>query len=485
MHVRFRKSVGLLSLLAGLLWLSVSVRSQEPPPPPGPQASPAPPADMPPTPNGVEILSRGPVHEAFAGPATEPVPTTPVQKVPPRPIDEIPPADKPDGNAIWIPGYWAYDDERTDYLWVSGTWRTPPPGKHWMAGYWKEDAGQYRWVPGFWTTADVQADGNHQLTYMPVPPAPPNTAPPGEPPNGDSFYVPGQWAWHDAGYVVVNGAQVYREAGYSWTAGYWARVQPGYVWIAAHYRWTPSGYIYISGYWDLAVARRGFLYAPVYVNTVVVGPGFVYTPAYAVPPTVIVDAFWVRPAYCHYYFGDYYGQVYVGLGFESCAVYYRRHYEPIFAYTVYEHRAEPRWASVQVDICLGRAAGRYPCPPRTLVEQVRVGYRGPGLVASVRIGEVSGMRTVRLEQRERIEAVRHAEAIRHVAMERNLHEVHQAGGALRAPQTASYHAPVAPGHVAANAHPGGARPPTLANKGVIPTNRKVIEKKKPDPHEKK
>jgi hypothetical protein len=467
-----------------MLWLSMAVHSQEPPPAPQPQAASG---DLPPTPNGVEVQSRGPIHEAFATPTTEPAPTKPVEKAPPKAIDEMPPAEKPEGNAIWIPGYWAWDDDKKDYLWVSGTWRTPPPSKHWMAGYWKEESGQYGWVPGFWTAANPQGDSNHQVTYMPAPPEAPNVSSPGEPPTPESFYVPGQWVWHDAGYIAINGAQGYRDAGYSWTAGYWARVQPGYVWVAAHYRWTPSGYVFIAGYWDLAISRRGFLYAPVYVDAAVVGPGFVYTPAYAVPHTVIIDAFWVRPCYCHYYFGDYYGPAYVGLGFESGAVYYRRHYEPIFVYAVYEHRAEPRWAAVQIDVSLGRAGGRYACPPRTVVDAVRVGYRGPGLVVSARIGEVSGVRTVRLEHHERVEAVRHAEAVRRVAAERNLHEVH--GAAPKAPRAAAYHLPTAPGgvHAPVNPHtPAGIHPGApLPGRGVIPAGKKPPPKKHPDPHDHK
>jgi hypothetical protein len=440
-----------------------------------PNSNGTPSGNPPQTANGVEVLSRGPVHEAFATPTTEPTPTMPVDKQPPKAIEEIPPAEKPQGNVTWIPGYWAWDDERKDYLWVSGTWRQPPPGKHWVSGYWKEETGQWRWVPGFWTVAEIQANGNHQVTYLPTPPAPPNASPPGEPPTPDSFYVPGHWVWHDAGYVVVNGTQVYREAGYAWVAGYWARVQPGYVWVAAHYRWTPSGYVFIPGYWDLALAQRGFLYAPVYVNAAILGPAFVYTPAYAVPHTVIIDALWVRPSYCHYYFGDYYGTVYTRYGFESCVVYSRRSYDPIFVYAVYEHRAEPRWASIQMDICLGRAAGRYPCPPRTLVEQARVGYRGPGLVASARVGEVYGVRTVRLDNRERLEAARHAQEIRHMAVERNLHEIRPAAGTPAAPRTAAYRLPGSPGAL----RPGPVsplRPP------VVPTNRKPV-KKHPDAHD--
>ena len=43
-------------------------------------------------------------------------------------VPELPPANKPDGPDVqWVPGYWAWDDERQDFIWVSGFWRVPPP----------------------------------------------------------------------------------------------------------------------------------------------------------------------------------------------------------------------------------------------------------------------------------------------------------------------------------------------------------------------
>jgi hypothetical protein len=44
----------------------------------------------------------------------------------------MPPDEKPEGEVIWINGYYAWDDERNDFLWVSGIWRTPPPSKRWV-----------------------------------------------------------------------------------------------------------------------------------------------------------------------------------------------------------------------------------------------------------------------------------------------------------------------------------------------------------------
>src|SRR5262245_52107742 len=252
-------------------------------------------AELPAVPRGVEVLTRGPIHEAYASLTADPVPTKPVAKAPPRPLEEMPPDEQPEGNVVWIGGYWAYDDDRSDFLWVSGTWRTPPPGKRWIAGYWRDQGDQWQWVPGFWAAAERE-EAAQQITYLPSPPAPPEVAAPGDPPTADSFYVPGNWVWADAGY--------------RWRAGYWARGQPGYVWLSSHYRWTPSGYSYVAGYWDLALSRRGVLFAPIIVDPLRVETRFVYTPAFVVRDTVVVDALFVRPATCHYYFGDYYGVTY-------------------------------------------------------------------------------------------------------------------------------------------------------------------------------
>src|SRR5262249_43273172 len=88
-------------------------------------------------PQGIEVQARGPVHDAYASLAADPVAPNPIAKNPPAPIEEMPPAEKPEGDCIWISGYWAWDDDRSDFLWVSGVWRAVPPGKQWVAGYWR------------------------------------------------------------------------------------------------------------------------------------------------------------------------------------------------------------------------------------------------------------------------------------------------------------------------------------------------------------
>jgi len=104
---------------------------------------------------GVQVLTRGPVHEAFAGIVTfNPEAGVEVLKAPPESIEEVPPDERPEGaNVTWIPGYWAWDDERNDFLWVSGVWRALPPGRQWVAGYWAQSRQGYQWTSGYWADA--------------------------------------------------------------------------------------------------------------------------------------------------------------------------------------------------------------------------------------------------------------------------------------------------------------------------------------------
>ncbi len=407
----------------------------------------------PPVPKGVEVLARGPVHEAFASLTAEPQPTKAVPKKPPKALQEMPPDEKPEGDAIWISGYWAWDDDRSDFLWVSGVWRTPPPGKQWVAGYWRDQDDGAQWVPGFWQpVAAQQQDAPQDVTYYPKPPDPPAVAAPGTPPSADTFYVPGHWEW--------NGAD------YAWRAGFWARVQPGYVWIPAHYRWTPGGYIYLAGYWDYSVKRRGVLYAPVIIDPNVVDATYVYTPAYAVDDTVVVDALFVRPCTCHYYFGDYYDVSYRDCGFTSCVVYSRSNYDSIVVYERYEHRDDPTWFNVQVNVYNDRVAGRAPVPPRTLNQQVTVVnnttvinntvvnnvnntnvnntnvtvnrqvMKTAVLAPPAKVMAANGVKPVKLDTETRQQVKQQATAVQQVAVQRTKSEVATPGGPPKQPHTA-------------------------------------------------
>jgi hypothetical protein len=262
-------------------------------------------------------------------------------------------------------------------------------------------------------------------------------------------------------------------------------VQPGFVWVPPHYRWTPGGYLYIAGYWDLAIAERGVLYAPVYVDPAVVRVGFVYTPGYVVSDTLVVDALFVRPCCCHYYFGDYYGPVYRDYGFETCVVYSRGHYDPVFVYACYEHRDEPSWVNVQIDISLGRHRGEG-CPPRTLVQQNTIinnitvnnvnnvtVNKVQMLAPASQLATFKGVSTVKLDPVARTQVRQQAAALQQVVQQRQQAEVAVPGGAPARPRVASLTVPKAQ-PVSVQAPPGSAARTAGRKLGVEETKARVV-----------
>ena len=130
---QFSPGFHILRMIAGLAILGLGISkasAQEVPPPlpadPNAAYAPDPAAPAPADPNA-EVLTRGPVHEAYAAPQSSGQTVgVIVPRQPANPIEEVPPDMKPDSpNATWIPGYWSYDDERRDFVWVSGVWRVP------------------------------------------------------------------------------------------------------------------------------------------------------------------------------------------------------------------------------------------------------------------------------------------------------------------------------------------------------------------------
>ena len=234
---------------------------------------------------------------------------------------------KPEGDsAVWIPGYWNWDDERKDFLWVSGVWRVPPPGFRWMPGYWHDLQGQgYQWTSGYWMPAHLQ-----EATFMPQPPQSIENGPTSAAPDGSHFWVAGHWQWYEGRYV--------------WQPGYWAVQQPDWIWVPATYYWCPSGWVYVPGYWDYPLARRGVIFSPVYFT----GPVAYYRPAVCLDVGVLSFSLFCRPAYCHYYFGDYYDDHYVAIGIRPWFYYNDPHrgYDPLFGYYRWyheEHLHEGAW----------------------------------------------------------------------------------------------------------------------------------------------
>jgi len=285
----------------------------------------------PPDDDGYEVLTRGPVHEAFAESVSfEPEPGIVVVVAPPEPIEELPPEVQPEGDHVeWIPGYWGWDDESDDYLWISGVWRDLPPGRQWVPGYWNTLAtGEWQWVSGYWADAATE-----EVAYI-------STAPPATLDIGPSVAAP------STGHSWIPGVWIHANTRYVWRPGYWSPLRSGWTWVPARYCWTPRGYVFVDGYWDHAVDRRGVLFAPVrYHRNAWRRPGYHYRPSIVVALNVFTDHLFYRPRTCHYYFGDYYEPRYRAAGYNASWAWHSRKgcYDPIYAYQRWHHRGDRRW----------------------------------------------------------------------------------------------------------------------------------------------
>lgn len=282
-----------------------------------------------PQPADVEVLTRGPVHEAFAQPVVlDEGKSFLITHKPPAPLEEMPPDQKPEGNHIlWIPGYWSWDIDRGDFIWVSGCWRAIPPGTSWVPGYWAEAKGGYEWIGGFWTAADTA-----EIEYLPAPPATLEEGPQGTG-SPDSIWIPGCW--------------VRQEGRYAWRPGFWEAAQANWVWEPAHYEYTPRGYVFVDGYWDYALHRRGVAYLPVYCPPSVYGrAGFRYSPDIVLDLDGLTLNLFVSPLQDQYYFGDYYGDAYSREGYYPWHQARDHHewYDPIYVHRQWQHRGDNKWA---------------------------------------------------------------------------------------------------------------------------------------------
>lgn len=308
-------------------------------------------------PAGMEVQARGQVHEAFAEPVdNRPGPGRIVPKQPPAAIEEVPPDKAPSGDMQWIPGYWAWEDDRNDFLWVSGIWRQAPPERQWVPGNWIQAEGGWQWVAGFWAPVE-----NKQVSYYPQPPAPIDAGPSVPAPTAVSTFVPGNW--------------VYMQTRYVWRPGFWIEPRIGWVWIPAHFVWTPAGYIFVEGHWDLELSRRGLLFAPVYFTTPLYArPGWTYCPSFVVQTDFVLGCLFVRRGCPSYFFGDYFGNTYVRGGYVAFCDFrpHRYGYDPLFSYYRWANRDVPRWDANLRSLYVARANDVAIRPPRTLVQQTTV-----------------------------------------------------------------------------------------------------------------
>ena len=375
----------------------------------------------------VEVLTRGPVHEAYAVPVSAGQTTGVIVPKQPGPaVEEVPPDMKPEGgNAVWIPGYWSWDDDRHDFLWVSGVWRVPPPGYRWMPGYWQEAPGQgHQWVSGYWMPAHLE-----EATFFPQPPQSIENGPTSAAPGPNFFWIAGHWQWLGTRYV--------------WQPGYWSVCQPDWIWIPASYYWCPRGWVYMPGHWDYPLVRRGLVFSPVYFA----GPVAVYRPAICLDVGAFSISLFARPAYGHYYFGDYYDDRYVAWGIHPWFYYNspRFGYDPLYTYYRWyhvEHLGERQWDDHLHgwhEYYRGHPDMR---PPHTLAAERAMMASHPGMVRADLhmardIHQAGGMRLQAVSAAERAQIHQAARETTHFAAERQQLE-RSGGGAVRGqPERAS------------------------------------------------
>ncbi len=158
-------------------------------------------------------------------------------KAPPATIVERPSGARPDRRAQWIAGYWAWDGDRDDFVWVGGSWQVPPPGSIWVAGRWNRDAGGWYWVPGLWTRRDIAANVAVDR------PAWRTTGPPADHPDDEPAPAPGLDFFFVPGHYAPDGDRL------AWIPGFWARSQPGWDWIPSRWVRRANGWDFREGHW--------------------------------------------------------------------------------------------------------------------------------------------------------------------------------------------------------------------------------------------
>ncbi len=314
------------------------------------------------TPNGagpvlndpIEVLTRGPVHEAFAQPQdVGPDMGEIAPKEPPPTIAEQPPDQKPEAdNAQWLPGYWAWDPARQDFTWVSGVYRVPPQNRQFVAGYWANTDEGWRWVPGYWANPNQP-----EQQYTPQPPAPLDDGPSLPAPDDNSTYLPGFWQ--------------YRNENFAWQPGYWSPLQSGRLWVGPRYEWTPRGYLFCNGYWDLPYHSRGLLFAPVaFHQPLWNNPNWSYQPGFVVGFGSFLDSAFCRTGGSHFYFGNYYGNNYAGLGYRPWYNGAGR-YNPMFAHHQWSNNLGPNYVANTQRLYNDRNLGRASAPALSIAAQNR------------------------------------------------------------------------------------------------------------------
>jgi hypothetical protein len=308
--------------------------------------------------NEVENLTRGPLHEAYAAPlSVEARPTPIIPKNPPNPIEEIPAEERPAGEeTVWIGGYFAWDDEAAEFIWVSGFWRVPPPGRQWFPGHWRDVDGGSQWVAGYWAV-----EGQSEVEYLPPPPASLEVGPSVPPPNADSIYASGCW--------------VHQQQRFFWRPGFWGPAHTEWIYVPAHYEWTPAGCLFIAGYWDYPLHRRGLLFASLRMAPHLWNrPNWHHQPRYVVQDSFLMNALFVRSDFGRYCYGDYFAPGYERHGFVPWTDYHVTKNTPgsLFGYYRWLHRNDREWETNLRGQFAERRAGTAPRPPSSFEQQQQI-----------------------------------------------------------------------------------------------------------------
>jgi len=212
-----------------------------------------------------QVIKDGPVHEAYVTQEFDTVFLEAITERPPDPITELEPMQN-DPETIWIPGYWSWSQSHHAFLWVSGIWRRPPPGRHWVSGYWKKRGDDWVWFRGYWEDKEAS-----RFAYIPQAPPDPIEENIGSPPTTvfDYFWVPGYWSYD------------FEKKHYEWLSGRWTFFHPHWMYVPPHYVWREEGYLFVSSFWDWPLDVRGLLFLPIYVTPALVDV-VVYRPQEAI-----------------------------------------------------------------------------------------------------------------------------------------------------------------------------------------------------------
>jgi len=314
--------------------------------------------------DGMEVLTTGALHEAYAEPTQlNPADGVVTFKAPPEAIEEIPPSEKPQGEVIWIPGYWSWDVERDDYIWISGVWRVPPYNRSWVPGYWTRVNGGWSWVSGFWMAAETKT-----VTYLQRPPATLELGASSPAPTPNHLWTPGSWVWTGSGYA--------------WRPGYWVAASPTWVWQPSVYTWTPAGYVFVDGYWDYAFDNRGVIFAPVYYTSpVYVSVGYVYRPRIVIQASLLSVNLFFSTSSSHFYFGNYYGPACYGWGYRPWWYAHGYYTQPIYVHVRWGHSRRDRdWDRKHRKEYDRKERDPDSRPPKTYEEQIAMADK-PGRLA--------------------------------------------------------------------------------------------------------